>query len=124
MPPPSAKAAVSMSAAMTAGAIPPPSGQFDLAEQYVALVEKHPPPGGADALLSHAVFHLRRLCRTPLTEFELLAGLKACTSLAQCADVIKRCRAYAEGTLAFKGRRRPPSYWRRQERRKKMPKKG
>ena len=98
----------------------PPSGQFDLAEQYLALVEKHPPPGGADALLSHAIFHLRRLCRTPLTQFDLLAGLKACTSLAECTGVIKRCRAYAEGAQAFKGRRRPASYWRRQERRGKL----
>jgi hypothetical protein len=101
-------------------AAPPPS-QLDLAEQYLALVEKHPPPGGADALLSHAIFHLRRLCRTPLTEFDLLAELKACSSLAACAGVISRCRAYVDGAVAFKGRRKPPSYWRRQQRRGKLP---
>ena len=112
MPPPSANAAASTSAA---------AAQFDLAEQYVALVEKYPPPGGKDALLSHSIFHLRRLCRTPLTEFDLLADLKACTSLAALAGVIKRCRAYAEGTMAFEGRRRPPSYWRRQQRRGVVP---
>lgn len=99
---------------------PLPSGPFDLAEQYLALVEKYPPPGGHDELLSHTIFHLRRLCRTPLTDFNLLAELRACTSLEGCASVIKRCRSYAEGTAAFKGRRRPASYWRRQQRRGKI----
>lgn len=112
MPPLPLNAAASTSAT--------PSAQFDLAEQYVALVEKHPPPGGADALLSHSIFHLRRLCRTPLTDFDLLAGLKACTSLAACAEIIRTCRAYAEGATAFKGPRRPPSYWRRQKARGKI----
>ena len=118
MPPPPAAAAASASA--DAGAAPPPSAPFDLAEQYIALVEKHPPPGGADALLSHSIFHLRRLCRTPLAEFDLLAALKACASLAECADVIGRCRAYTEGARPFEGRRRPPSYWKRQQRRGKV----
>ena len=49
-----------------------------------------------------------------------LGELKAATTLAKCADVIRRCRAYAEGAVAFKGRRRPPSYWRRQQRRNKI----
>ena len=98
----------------------PPSGQFDLAEQYITLVGKHPPPGGQEALLSHCIFHLRRLCRTPLTEHALLASLKECASLEACAGVIKRCRAYAEGTTAFEGKRRPASYWRRQQRRGKI----
>ena len=97
-----------------------PSGQFDLAEQYIALVERHPPPGGADALLSHSIFHLRRLCRTPLTEFDLLAELKACKSLEACTGVMKRCRGYAEGAVAFDGKKRPPSYWKRQQRRGKV----
>ena len=99
---------------------PPPSAPFDLAEQYIALVERHPPPGGDEALLSHAIFHLRRLCRTPLTEFSLLAELRACTSLAACAAVLRRCRAHAEGTLAVAGKKRPPSYWKRQQRRGKV----
>ena len=119
-PPASAAASTSTSSAEHAGAASPAAGQFDLAEQYIALVEMHPPPGGNDALLSHAIFHLRRLCRTPLTEFDLLASLKACTSLKACAGVIKRCRAYAEGAMAFDGRRRPPSYWKRQQRRGKI----
>jgi hypothetical protein len=55
-----------------------------------------------------------------IKEFELLAELKACASLAACAAVIERCRGYAEGTAEFKGRRRPPSYWRRQQRRGKI----
>ena len=118
-PPPSFNAAASTTSAAGVCASPL-SAQFDLADQYVALVEKHPPPGGQDALLSHSIFHLRRLCRTPLTEFELLADLKACTSLTACAGVIDRCRAYAEGTMTYKGRRRPPSYWRRQRRRGAM----
>ena len=121
-PPPPLSSAVPMPPPREDGVVagistPPQPGPFDLAEQYIALVEKYPPPGGEDALLSHAIFHLRRLCRTPLTEFELLAALKACTSLQACAGVIKRCRAYADGTLAFGGNRRPPSYWRRQQRR-------
>ena len=97
-----------------------PSSASPLIHRYVALLEQHPPPGGNDALLSHAVFHLRRLCRTPLTEYDMLAELKACTSLAACAAVVQRCRAYAEGALAFEGRVRPPSYWRRQQRRGRM----
>ena len=119
MPPPPANAATHPSAVATCAA-PLPSGQFDLADQYIALVEKHPPPGGTDALAAHAIFHLRRLCRTPLTEFNLLADLKTCKSLAECAAVIKRCRAYTEGAQAFAGRRRPPSYWKRQQRRNKI----
>jgi len=117
--PPPLSTAVPMPPSNIAGAAgaSPPSSQFDLAEQYIALVEKFPPPGGDDALLFHAVFHLRRLCRTPLTEFDLLASLAACTSLDACAGVVRRCRAHAEGTLEFEGRRRPPSYWRRQQRR-------
>lgn len=86
----------------------------------MALVERHPPPGGPEALLSHAIFHLRRLCRTPLTEYDLLGELKACRSLEACAAVIGRCRAFAEGATAFKGRKRPASYWRRQQRRGKI----
>ena len=117
---PGAVAPASDAAADTHAAPPPPS-QFELADEYVALLEKHPPPGGEDALLSHATFHLRRICRTPLTEFDLLAELKACTSLDACAGVVKKCRAYAEGAIDSKGRRRPPSYWRRQQRRGKMP---
>ena len=116
LPPASSNGAASGAAA----ADPPPTGPFDLAEQYIALVEKYPPPGGPEALLSHSIFHLRRLCRDPLTKHNLLASLKACTSLAGCADVIKRCRAYVEGTMAFEGKRRPASYWRRQQRRGKI----
>ena len=119
MPPPPANAAASKSPS-AGGAAQPPSGQFDLAEQYITLVEQQPPPGGPEAMLSHSIFHLRRLCRTPLTEYDLLAELKACTSLAACADVMRRCRAYAEGTQAFKGKGRPPSYWKRQQKRGKM----
>ena len=119
-----AKATLAQIKAISSALPPPPSAAppppFALAEQYIGLVEEHPPPGGAAALLSHAVFHLRRLCRTPLAEFGLLADLEACKSLAACADVIRRCRAFAEGSEAFQGRRRPPSYWRRQQRRKKM----
>ena len=100
--------------------VAPPS-QFDLAEQYTELLASHPPPGGADAPLAHAVFHLRRLCRTPLTEYNLLSELQACQSLQACQGVLKRCRAYAEGAMAFKGRRRPASYWRRQQKRGKLP---
>ena len=118
-----AKATLAQIKAISSALPPPPSAAppppFALAEQYIGLVEEHPPPGGAAALLSHAVFHLRRLCRTPLAEFGLLADLEACKSLAACADVIRRCRAFAEGSEAFQGRRRPPSYWRRQQRRKK-----
>jgi len=120
-PPPPANAAAAANAVANAGAVtPPPPSPFDLAEQYVALVERHPPPGGEDALLSHSIFHLRRLCRTPLTEYGLLADLQACTSLAACLAVVKRCRAHVEGTLVFEGRRRPPSYWRRQQRRGRL----
>ena len=115
------KEGASRAAEARAGAPPTPRAtQFDLAEQYIALAEAFPPPGGTDAQLSHAIFHLRRLCRTPLAEYDLLADLKACTTLAQCAGVIRRCRGYVEGALACKGRRRPPSYWRRQQRRNKL----
>ena len=128
-PPPPSSAAVVMPAppppadagAAAGAAVPPPSAQFDLAEQYIALVEAHPPPGGPEALLVHAIFHLRRLCRTPLTEFDLLAALGKAKSLAACAGVIKKCRGYAEGTTAFTGKKRPASYWRRQQRRGKIP---
>ena len=134
MPPPQPARATGAAPASAAGAggdaeaaTPPPSSApsapsapFDLAEQYIALVEKHPPPGGDEALLSHAIFHLRRLCRTPLTESGLLAELRACTSLAACAGVMRRCRAHAEGTLAVAGKKRPPSYWKRQQRRGKL----
>lgn len=118
-PPLSVASAVPTPPAPASAAASELAPQFALAEQYVALVEEHPPPGGTEALLSHAIFHLRRLCRTPLTQFDLLAELKECKSLAECADVIKRCRAYSEGA-PFKGRRRPPSYWRRQRLRLKM----
>ena len=101
------------------------SAPLDLAEQYLDLVGSHPPPGECgdikqEIVMAHTIFHLRRLCRTLLTDFNLLAELKACTSLAACAGVIKRCRAYAEGTMDFKGRRRPASYWKRQQRRGKV----
>ena len=96
------------------------SGPFDLAEQYVALLEAHPPPGGDDALLSHAVFHLRRLCRTPLTEYGLLSELKECKTLKECAAVMQKCAGMQKGALAPQGRRRPPSYWKRQQKRNKM----
>ena len=118
MPPPSAHAAASSPSGVSSAA-PLPSAPFDLAEQYLTLVAQYPPPGGPAALLSHLIFHLRRLCRTPLAEFDLLSNLKACKSLAECAAVVTQCRAYAERTLPFQGRRRPPSYWRRQEQRRK-----
>ena len=121
MPPPlPAGAAAAAAAPAAAAAAAPPSGMFDLAEQYIALVERHPPPGGAPALLSHTIFHLRRLCRTPLNEFNLLTELKGCADIDACAGVIRRCRAFAEGAATFTGRHRPASYWRRQEKRGKM----
>ena len=119
-PPPTPPTSSPAAGTCSGASPPPPSGPFDLAEQYVALVEQHPPPGEHEALLAHAIFHLRRLCRTPLTEYDLLAELKACKSLEACAGVIQRCRAYAEGRAAFKGRRRPASYWKRQQRRGKI----
>ena len=96
------------------------TSSFELAEQYIALVGEYPPPGGDEALTAHAIFHLRKLCRTRLAEFDLLAELSKAQSLAACAGVIERCKAYAEGTVTFKGRRRPASYWKRQQRRGKL----
>ena len=78
-----------------------PSSPLDLAEQYLELVRAHPPPGGRDALMTHTIFHLRRLARALLTKYELLPSLMACTSLEAAADVVCRCRAYESGELTF-----------------------
>ena len=78
-----------------------PSAPLDLAEQYLALVRVHPPPGGHDAVVTHTVFHVRRLARALLTEYELMDTLKSCTSVDACARVVERCREYADGHVAF-----------------------
>ena len=74
---------------------------FDLAEQYLRLVAAHPPPGGRDALMTHAIFHLRRIVKEPLTRFQLRPALEACTSLDAAATIIRRCRAFDEGSLPY-----------------------
>ena len=53
------------------------------------------------ALLTHLVFHVRRLLRTALAQFELLPALEACTSVDSARDVVRRCRAYSLGELPF-----------------------
>ena len=55
--------------AATSGATAP----LDLADQYLALAAAHPPPAG----ITCVTFHLRRLCRDLLTQYELLTPLLA-----------------------------------------------
>ena len=74
-------------AAVAADGTPWPSAPLDLAEQYLELARLHPPPGGAEAAITHGIFHVRRLLRALMTQYELLPTLKACTSM--CA----LCRA-------------------------------
>ena len=66
------------------------SAPLDLADQYVELAAAHPPPGGKEALSTHAIFHVRRLAKLPLTRFELMPRLEACTDLDAIRDVRRR----------------------------------
>ena len=79
--------------AATSGATAP----LDLADQYLALAAAHPPPAG----ITCVTFHLRRLCRDLLTQYELLTPLLAATTLAGAARVVARCRELADGRAAF-----------------------
>ena len=56
-------------------------GGFALANDYIELVTQYPPPGGKDAQITHTIYHVRRMLRDKLNEFELMDPLKACTSL-------------------------------------------
>jgi len=83
-----AKATLAQIKAISSALPPPPSAAppppFALAEQYIGLVEEHPPPGGAAALLSHAVFHLRRLCRTPPSQSDPWDCRQDCDDALAC----------------------------------------
>ena len=94
--------------------LPRPGGQgtgahpepLHLAEAYLGLVRVHPPTGEKgevtrEILMAHAIFHLRRLCRDLLSQYELLPILASCRTLDAAADVMRRCREYAEGTREF-----------------------
>ena len=73
--------------------------------------------GGAPAARRHhlVTFHLRRLCRDLLTQYELLTPLLAATTLAGAARVVARCRSSptAARPLWPAGRRLWPSRRRR-----------
>ena len=79
--------------AATSGATAP----LDLADQYLALAAAHPPPAG----ITCVTFHLRRLCRDLLTQYELLTPLLAATTLAGAARGVARCRELADGRATF-----------------------
>lgn len=83
-----------------------PSGPCDLAEQYLALARTHRPT------LKCVVFHLRRLCRKGLMQFELREPLEelssgvpesvreqpiSATSLKLASALIRKLRDFTEG---------------------------
>ena len=84
----------------------PSCAPLDLADQYLELVRTHPPTGekgevSTEITMTHTIFHLRRLCRTLLTQYELLPILASATSIDAAAGVMQRCRDYADGVLNF-----------------------
>ena len=76
-------------------------GGFALANDYIELVTQYPPPGGKDAQITHTIYHVRRMLRDKLNEFELMDPLKACTSVTAIKELIQRCKSYSDGSLYF-----------------------
>jgi hypothetical protein len=89
---------------------PAPSSPYDLADQYLALAETHRPT------LECVLFHLRRICRDGLRQFELREDLESLgssvserarkqlittASLSAARAIVKDLRDYAEGRRQF-----------------------
>jgi hypothetical protein len=65
-------AAAEAAAAETTRKRPPePPPRMSLADEYLELVRSHPPPGGKEAMVTHAIYHLRRIMREQLTTYEV-----------------------------------------------------
>ena len=82
--------------APTAGAATAECSRLQLAFEYLELTEVHPAP------ISCVTFHLRRLCKQQLTQYELLAPLLAATSRQGAQRVMQRCAEFASGRASFK----------------------
>ena len=91
LPPPPSKPKLRSSVDGLLPSVHPQSAPLDLCDQYLDLVEAHP------ADMTHIIFHVRRIAKQLLTQYELLPILVECSSLDEARMVVRRCREYAEG---------------------------
>lgn len=94
-PPPATKgdggAAARRAAPLRDGA----QGQLQLALEYLALAELHPPP------LSCVLFHVRRICRDVLTKYQALEELLGVSTVGEARALLRRCADFETGKLCF-----------------------
>jgi len=70
--------------------------RLKLACEYLDLCYKYP-----SATLSTMVFHVRRICKEELTKYQLLEQCCASKNQQELLDVLKECRGYKDGKVAF-----------------------
>jgi hypothetical protein len=73
----------------------PPDG-LTMGLQYLDLVDKYPVP------LKSVIFHIRRICKTAFSEYQLLEDCLACTSVAEVREVVEQGVHYSTtGSFVF-----------------------
>ena len=63
---------------------------FDLAMEYLDLVDQHPVP------LKSVVFHVRRICKDEFAKFQLLEDCLDCTTVSEVRSVVSQGLSYIE----------------------------
>ena len=71
--------------------------RLGLALEYLSLVEATPEA----APLPTVIFHLRRMCRARLEQYQLLASLVGAQSVAAARRIVEKCARYASGDEKF-----------------------
>eukprot|EP00392_Amoebophrya_sp_AT5.2_P005988 g5998.t1 len=66
-----------------------------LAEEYLQLAERYPPPASEKGSgFSTVLFHVRRMCKSVLTKYHLLERALGSESIADLRDVLAKCAEY------------------------------
>jgi len=67
-----------------------------LAEEYLSLAESHP------VKIRSIIFHIRRMCRDILNEFQLMEDCLLSTSIKDVRSVMEKCKHYRKNPESFR----------------------
>lgn len=64
--------------------------RLELALEYLSLVDKYP------VKMKSVVFHIRRIARDELNDYQLMEELCACDSVEKMREILLQCKQYQE----------------------------
>jgi tRNA-dihydrouridine synthase 1 len=64
--------------------------KLGLAMEYLQLAKEHP------VKMKSIIFHIRRIIKDELTDYQLMADCTSCSSLEQVESIVKQCISYKE----------------------------